>query len=1120
MIFLYSDSGMTPEKTIPRANFWPTPSKLLLILGSVLISHFPTPILGAPSELWPVETLVVPNGSSQGEGTAHTLEIGKPIERELARSERHFYQINLKADEFVHIVVEQRGINVIVALFGPNGRQINEIDSPNGAEGPERFLFVAEVVGSYVLNVYSLAQAASSGRYEVRIEEQRSAMPQDRNRVAAYQTFAMGQKFFAQATASSLTKAIDKFSEALPLWRLVEDRRAEAVTLTQMGRGYDLLGEKVKALDFYNQALPILQATKDSAGEATTLNNIGLIYDSLGEKLKALSYYNRALPVLRTVGDRRVEAYTLNNIGLAYDSLGEKQKALDHYKQALQMLQTVGDRRAEAATLNNIGFVYNSLGEKERALEYFGQALPILRAVGDHHVEAVTINNIGYVHESLGEKDRALEYFNQALPILRLVGDRRVEAVTLNNIGLVYASLGDRQKALEYFNRSLPLRRAVGDRQGEAITLGDIGYSYASSGEHLKALDYYSHALSLSRAVEDRSLEASTLRRIALVARDRGDLVEARTRIEAALDIIESLRTKIASQELRASYFASAQQYFETYIDLLMQLHNRQPNEGHDGRALQASERARARSLLEMLTEAGAGIREGVDPDLLERERTLQQLLNAKAVAQNRLMQGNHGEEELAGLKNEIKLLVAQYNDIQAQIRVSSPRYAALTQPSTLSIKEIQQRVLDPESVVLEYSLGTERSYLWMVTSRSLMSVELPRREDIEVAARRVYELLTERNRRVTFETAADRRARITAADAEYLRKATALSQILLGPVSRQLSQAGKKRLLIITDGALNYLPFAALPLPEVQGARVEAAVARPSRFFTPLIDEHEIVTLPSASILDVLRRETAGRKQAPKTLALLADPVFEKDDARRRKSGIDVRTLTRSAEKAAFGELTEHLRNTVQNSVQASDGAGGPTRIQRLLFTRREAEEILGLVPESERLKALDFDANRMTATNPELGHYRFVHFATHGVLDTAHPELSGIVLSLFDRQGREQDGYLRVHEIFNLKLPVELVVLSGCRTGLGKEIRGEGLIGLTRGFMYAGAARVMVSLWDVSDEASAKLMVQFYKGMLGKERLSPTAALRAAQMALGKQERWQAPYYWAAFVLQGEPR
>jgi CHAT domain-containing protein len=282
----------------------------------------------------------------------------------------------------------------------------------------------------------------------------------------------------------------------------------------------------------------------------------------------------------------------------------------------------------------------------------------------------------------------------------------------------------------------------------------------------------------------------------------------------------------------------------------------------------------------------------------------------------------------------------------------------------------------------------------------------------------------------------------------------------------------------------------------------------------------YEIVNLPSASVLDVLRREIAGRKTAPKTLAVLADPVFEKEDAKRRRGSLQLKSPTRSAKIDASREDTSHLRSASQNSDQVSNEANRPIRIRRLPFTRREANEILALVQESQRLKALGFEANRAMATNPKLGDYRFVHFATHGVLDTSHPELSGIVLSLFDRLAREQDGYLRVYEIFNLKLPVELVVLSGCRTGLGKEIKGEGLIGLTRGFMYAGAARVMVSLWDVSDEASAKLMVEFYKGTLGKERLRPAAALRAAQIALWKQERWRAPYYWAAFVMQGEPR
>jgi CHAT domain-containing protein len=297
----------------------------------------------------------------------------------------------------------------------------------------------------------------------------------------------------------------------------------------------------------------------------------------------------------------------------------------------------------------------------------------------------------------------------------------------------------------------------------------------------------------------------------------------------------------------------------------------------------------------------------------------------------------------------------------------------------------------------------------------------------------------------------------------------------------------------VVSDGALAYLPFSALPEP---------------RTAAPLAVQHEIVSLPSASILAVQRRALAARKPAPKALAVLADPVFDRADER-------LATASRAPAAALEpGESREVLRSAVESGLTE---AGTP--IPRLPYTRREADDILALVPPAESLRALDFDASHATATAAALGQYRYVHFATHGLLNSQHPELSGIVLSLVDANGGEQNGFLRLNEIFNLRLPAEMVVLSGCRTGLGKEIRGEGLVGLTQGFLYAGAARVLVSLWDVSDRASAELMVQLYREMLG-HGLSPAAALRAAQLRARKQERWQAPYYWAAFVLQGEPR
>jgi len=820
-----------------------------------------------------------------------------------------------------------------------------------------------------------------------------------------------------------------------------------------------------------------------AAAERAYAEGKHLYQQGTAESLRqAIPKFEQAVILYRQAGDKRSAALSLLAVGFIYDELGEKQQALEFFNQALPLYRAVEDRRGEATTLNNIGSVYDSLGEKQQALEFFNQALPLLRAVGDLGGEATTLNNIGSVYDSLGEKQQALEFLNQALPLLRAVGDRRGEASTLNNIGLVYDLLGEKQQALELYNQALPLLRAVGDRRGEASTLNNLGLVYSSLGEKQKALEYYNQALPLRQAVGDRDGEASTLGNLALVKRDQGNFTEALTQIEQAVEIIESLRTKIASPELRTSYFASQQVYYEFYIDLLMQLHQQNPNQGYDTKALHASERSRARSLLELLTEANADIRQSVERQLLEQERTLQQKLDAIEKRRVELFSGNYTQQQATAIEQEREQLLSQYRDIQNQIRTTSPRYAALTQPEPLTLTEIQQQVLDDDTLLLQYSLGRERSYLWAVSKTSISSYELPPREEIETAAKQFYELLKTPGFQLE-----DTRGSIRVENVKATKAVSQLSQMLLTPVAEQL---GNKRLLIVSDGALQYIPFSALPLPETSGENV-----------VPLLANNEIVNLPSATTLGILRQEQATRKTAPKTIAILADPVFSSDDER----------VTNSKQKSD--------RTLPQ---QLLDRSARETDIgvwQRLPGTRTEAEAIMALVPDSERVHGFDFAANREMITNPELSNYRIIHLATHGLLNSTNPELSGVVLSLFDEQGNSQNGFLRLHDVFNLNLPADLVVLSACQTGLGQEVKGEGIVGLTRGFMYAGSPRVLVSLWNVSDAATAEMMSRFYRKML-EEGLSATAALRAAQLEMQQETQWNAPYYWAAFTLQGEWR
>lgn len=1115
------------------------------------------------------------------------LAAGKPIERELKAGELHIYRVRLDANQLLRAIVDQRGIDVVVRALAPDGKQIVEVDGPNGANGPEPVTLISETAGSYRLEVRAFNKEGSPGRYEVKIEAPGAATPQDHLRLAAESGLAQAAQLKSQGTAEALHKAISKYEELLPSWRSLGDRHKEAFTLNDIGLAYYLLDEKQKALEYYGQALLIRQSIGDREGEATTLGNLGTIYIAWGEKQKALEYFTQSLPIARSVGDRQAEATTLNNLGAVYDSFGEKRKALEYYRQSLPLSQAIGDRRLEVALLANMGSAYNLLGERQQALEYYDQALLLSRAIGDRRVEGATLSNLGTVYASLGERQKALEYYNQALPIRQLVGDqdgtastlghigsiylllgerqkaleyfhqtltiqRSIrdqlgEAGTVNNIGVVYEFLGEWQKALEYYNQALPLFRSTGSRGGEATTLTNIGNVYGWLGELRKALAYYDQALPIRRSVGDQEGEANTLKNIgsayyrlgetqpandfyaqsltlcrkiaapeleaqnlygiARVRLKQGLFDEAHANVEAALHIVESLRTKVVSPQLRASYFATVQEYYSFYIDLLMQRHQRDGKQGYDGLALQASERARARSLLEMLAEARADIRQAADPALRERERSLQFLLDAKSERLTRLLSGKHTDQQAADLRKEVEQLLTQYQEVLAQIRDRSPQYAALTQPQPLNLKQIQQEVVDADTLLLIYALGDARSYLWAVTPDSITSFTLPGREPIEQVSRRVCELLTLRNRRVKGVSAAAWESQIRRAETAYDQAARELSRMVLGPPAALF---GKKRLVIVADGALHYVPFAALPAPGEDGGRVKHRPLAKSHQRL-LMSEHEILSLPSASSLLVLRKELAGRKPAPRAAMVLADPVFDREDARVQASV--KRQITKAAKTG--DEIAGLALARSVNEV----GLNERGELPRLPFTRQEAEAIYALTRLAGIWKAVDFEASRATVSSPELSQYRILHFATHGLLNNEHPELSGIVLSLIDREGRPQNGFWRLYDIYNMKLGADIVVLSACQTALGKLIKGEGLVGLTRGFMYAGAARVVASLWRVEDEATAELMKKFYEGMI-RDGLRPGEALRSAQVWMEKQKRWRAPYYWAGFVLQGEWR
>lgn len=1086
---------------------------------------------------------LIQTGLQEAPADVRQIIPGLPIERELAGGHAHTYRITLTQGQYLHVIVEQKGIDVVVTAFQPDGQKIIAIDSPNGKQGPEPVLVLASATGDHRIEVKALRPNATPGRYEIRIESLREATARDRDRVGADRAFHAAeqlQAFGIQGLAGALQRALEKYQESLTLWRSAGDRKGEGAALCQIAAVYEnqglhkmmlqyagealsvyqsindrkeeatalnlmgvacfRLGEPQKALEYLGQALTLRRTEKDRLPEAATLTSLGLVVASLGEPWKALDYHGQALALRRAGSDPTGEALTLNNMGDVYSNLNDPQKALDSYTLALSLVKALSNPRLQATLLHNTAHAYYALGEHQKTLDYLNQALPLWRIAGDQFGEAKTLDSIGVIHFLLGENQKAVEYFEQSLSRVRASGDKLWETYARSHLGAACLRKAEPQKALEHFNEGLQLSRAIGNRDAEAYNLRFIGSTYLDLGDYKTAEHHLINALEISRAIGHQPGEASILYEIARAERGLGRLNEARDHAEAAINIIESTRGRVNSLQLRITFLTLRQDYYEFYIDLLMQMHRSKPSAGFDAVALHVSERARARGLLDALTEAGANIRQGVDLTLLERERTVTQQLSAKSERLTRLLSTRQGPEQAAAARRDVEALVSEYHDVEAQIRAKSPRYAALTQPQPLRLEEIQRRVLDENTLLLEYALGKERSFLWAVTPTSINSYELPGRSEIEAAAERFYQAVTaneNRNQQLQAAAAAD------------------LGRLLLAPVAHEL---GRKRLLIVSQSLLQYIPFAALPDPAVnrqlgENRRTIDKEQRATIKYQPLIMRHEVIHLPSASVMEILRYGTSNREAAEGVVAVLGDPVFQKEDSRVKpgdgKSDKTGQPVSAHANKEAPSK----------SDVKRAAWESGIQSLERLPFSRREAEAIIALAPQGKSLKALDFDASLATVTSDDLARYRIVHFATHGFLNNVHPELSGIVLSLVDHTGQPQNGFLRLHEVYNLKLRADLVVLSGCRTALGKDVRGEGLIGLTGGFMYAGTPRVAVSLWAVSDEATAELMRRFYQGMFEKG-LRPSAALQAAQAAMWRTKWWGAPYYWAGFILQGEWR
>jgi CHAT domain-containing protein len=1024
------------------------------------------------------------------------------------------FRFALADDEAMELRVTQPGVNLELRLVDASGADVMTVDVRHHTQGDER-LIAAAPAGSYVLVIAPAATvtAASATRFSI-LSSRRRATETDRRWYDGARAFANGAAQQARGTGDAFRFALASFEAARDAWSAAGWTLEAATAVSGIALMQILLSQLQDAVATGEAALALWRSVGDRYGEGRTLSDLASTFFRLGDHSRAAELYDQAVALRRTVDDPAGLGYSLMGLAVTRSrAVAGWLHAAVTYQEALELFERAGDRQGQAAALYNLGYACKQRNDFAAALGYFDRAMAVRRSLNDLGGQASVLTQVAAIHLRLGDAQRALEVAEDAVVLRRQSGDRRGEAYSVLTAGMALTRLGQLAPALERLTAALALAEAVGDREGQSNVLAHMarlramtgapaealaltkrahavaqgqdtfdatvvasvaGDAHLALGDRPQAAVAYTRGLAIAERLGESLPAAEALAGLGRVARGNGDLLASRGYLLEAVDRIESVRAGVAQSELRALFLGVTQNAYEAAIDTLVALHQQQPSAGYAAEALVLSERRRARTLVELLAEAQTDLRADVDRALLDREDAIQRRLNARAAARAAATGADRTSAD-----REISDLVADLRAARADIRRHDPGYAAVTYAPELDVAGVQ-KLLDARTLLLEYSLGEHQSYLWAITPTTMTLHILPGRQRIEDAVRRARELIAGSARR--------------GVRGPLQRALADLSAMLLGDVGRQL--AGH-RLAIVADGALQFVPFAALPRP----------YGDPD---APLIVDHEVVMLPSAAVLHELRQERR-RTRGTKTIAVIADPVLQLEDPRLAPG-------TRS-EPVSSEDATLNARLAIPRS--SSDRASAENRgaeFARLAYAGEEARAIAAKA-RGDSLMALGFDATRDLVVSAPLRDFRMVHLATHAVVDTRHPELTGIVLTLLDRDGAPVDGFLRLHDIFNLRLGASTVVLSACETALGTDIRGEGLIGLTRGFMHAGASQLVASLWNVNDRATAALMTAFYTGAFDR-RLSPAAALRAAQLEMWKNPRWRMPVYWAGFTVQGDWR
>lgn len=819
-----------------------------------------------------------------------------------------------------------------------------------------------------------------------------------------------------------------------------------------------------EALQMCDQAIFSFKKQQDKVRMVEAMVSKALLYQKINDVTSAEITYNNALKINEELKNDLMTAVIISNLGVLYQKTNKLDQALNAFFRASKIQSDMGFKSELALTVNNIAATFMSKKDYKKAIEYLGESRQIAIKFNLERDIALSYSNEGIAYFHLNKFEKAKSSFKKAFKIQQKLENKTNQAKTLNNLAFVEKKTGNLKKAVDTLQKAINILSFKQPKRGSFYPNPDINQIIAPN---------IAKNLLLNKGVWLRKLAVkSTHQKINI-------LKAAADSLSKSIELIEIIRQQMKAEESQEILVAQNIEIFEQLITILFELGTQTKNSKYFAQAFPVSEQSKARSFLDKFQEqvAISNIR------LSKKFRNRENLLKSEmiSVVKQLFEELNKPEKEkdlkkikyLKMRKNELSIA---FKSMKTELEDRYPNYANIKYPSIYDVELIRKKILDKSSVIIAYFTGIEASYGWYISMDRFQMMQLPERKQLKKLVQRYR--VTLKNPLSYYdddeETDIDNRNL-------HLSIGNQLYHLLIDPFK---IEKDKKSILFLSDGSLHYLPFETL-ISDIDIAEDDEQIASP----TYLLEKYSIFYSPSASVLGAVKgKRLINKKKYSKNKLFLGfgDPEFSLDEV----------------------EATFKPNLIFQKK--------GFYDLARLLGTSDEINKISALYPKANRLYFLQKSATEEKVKELSKD-YKLIHFATHGILDEENPEYSGVVMNLI--RSKKDDGFLNSSEIWNMKLNADLVTLSACETGLGRIVKGEGLVGLTRSFLYAGASSVIVSLWTVSDESTSELMIYFYE--LLKKGTPKIEALRQAKIKLmgnkNSDSSYQDPFYWGPFILNG---